>query len=199
MRFHSTTLRSPGRLSAQTVVVPTDGGRKAIEVWRTLTPMLEERWRERFGDQSFSNLEKALQAIAGQLDSALPRFFAVLEYEDTRRRAQLTQDYRNETTLPQLHPRVLLAFAHDFDRESVAPLQRCANVLRVTRDEGTRLRDLPQLTFLSVDGVAAAIRQLIADGCATLQTDAAIRGKILVLTSKGRLARESICQSRSAN
>jgi hypothetical protein len=104
---------SSGRLPAQTLVVSTDGGDKAIQVWRTLTPMLEQRWRERFGEQTISVLEKALRAIAGQLDPALPRFFAVLEYEDARRRAQPKQDCRNETTLPDLLAGVLLAFAHD--------------------------------------------------------------------------------------
>jgi hypothetical protein len=181
---------SSRRLPAETVVVPTNGGGKAIEVWATLTPMLEQRWRERFGVQSISSLEKTLRAIAGQLDPALPRFFAVLEYEDAKRRPQPTQDSRNESTLPQLLARLLLAFAHDFDRESIAPLQSCANVLRVTRDEGTRVRDLSQLTFLSVDGVAAAIRQLVRGRYATLKSDAASRSKIVVLTSKGKLARD---------
>jgi hypothetical protein len=122
---------SSKRLSAQTVVVPTDGGRKAIEVWRTLTPMLEQRWRERFGNQNISSLEEALREIADQLDPALPRFFDVREHGDARRSAHPTQDLPNETALPQLLARVLMAFAHDFDREPVAPLKSCANVLRV--------------------------------------------------------------------
>jgi hypothetical protein len=161
---------SSKRLPAQTIVLPTVGGRKAIEVWRGLTPIMEQRWRERFGDQKVSMLREALQEIAGQLDPALPHSVA------------------HDAMLPQLLERVLFAFAYDFDQRSTAPLEACANVLRVLPDEGTRVRDLPQLTYLSVDGVAAATRQLLRGGWVTLHS--ANRSKSLIPTAKGRIARD---------
>jgi hypothetical protein len=41
---------------------------------------------------------------------------------------------------PQLLAKVLIAFAGDFDRESMAPVAVCANLLRITGNHGVRVR-----------------------------------------------------------
>jgi DNA-binding MarR family transcriptional regulator len=180
------------RIAPQAIIRPTIGGQRAIEVWRTLIPLVETRWRERFGSQTVETLEKALRELACQLDPALPAFFSVLEYEDQKSRAARLRLPARELTLPELLAKVLLAVASEFDSQSVAPLALCANVLRVTANQGTRVRDLPHRTFLSADGTTAAIRQLVRGRLAVVQTDASSgRAKILMLTPKARLARDA--------
>ena len=175
---------SSKRLPAQTIVVPTAGGRKAIVVWSALTSVIEHRWRERFGDQQVSTLEEALREIAGQLDSSVAHHFKVRKHE---KMSPLSQAKQN-VALPELIERLLLAFASDFDQRSTAPLSACANVLRVLPDDGTRVRDLPQRTHLSADGVDAATRELLRGGWVVLQS--AHRSKSLIPTATGRSARD---------
>ena len=42
------------------VVRPTAGGRKAREVWRPLTGVIEQRWQERFGTDAIRDLKQRL-------------------------------------------------------------------------------------------------------------------------------------------
>ena len=179
---------SSKRLPAQTMVLPTSGGRKAIEVWSTLTPIIEQRWRERFGDKEVSTLKQTLQEIAGQLDSSLAQHLEVRKRKKISPTSQTKQNLSHDIALPELLERLLLAFASDFDQRSSAPLSACANVLRVLPDEGMRFRDLPQRTHLSADGVDAATRELLRGRWAVLQS--ANRSKALVPTATGRLARD---------
>ncbi len=170
------------------IVRPTAGGLRAIEVWRTLTPLIEARWRERFGAETIDTLEAALGKLAPQLDPALPPYFAVLEYEDEKVRAARAQRKPRELTLPELLAKALLAFASEFDNESIAPLAACANILRVTGDEGARVRDLPRLTNLAALGVADAIRLLKWRRLGAVATVS--RVKMLTIASAARLARD---------
>jgi DNA-binding MarR family transcriptional regulator len=52
------------------VIYATPAGRKAQEVWRPLTGVIEARWAARFGTDEIANLRESLQAIAAQLDRA---------------------------------------------------------------------------------------------------------------------------------
>jgi hypothetical protein len=176
------------RIPSETVVLPTVGGRRAIEVWSALTPIIEQRWRERFGDQEVSTLKEALQEIAGQLEPALPHSLEAREHKKTSPVPQYKQNVAHDATLTEILESVLVAFASDFDQRSTAPLNACANLLRVLPDEGKRVRDLPQLTHLSVDGIDAATRQLLRGGWTSLHS--ANRSKRLVPTLKGRIARD---------
>jgi hypothetical protein len=178
------------RLPLEAMIRPTAGGRTAIEVWRTLTPLVENRWRERFGNGTVNALERALRELADQLDPALPNFFSILEYEKVKANPRKAESAGSQATLPQLLVRVLLAFAFEFDRQSIAPRESCANVLRVAGDEGTRVLDLPRLTYLSSDGVAAALRELTRNRCGTVKAGPGSRTKILFLTPRGRMARD---------
>ena len=179
------------RIAPQAIVRPTTGGQKAIDAWKTSIPIVEARWRQRFGAQAVDTLDKELREVARQLDPTLPAFFSILECEDQKPLAARARLPVREPTLPELLAKILLAFASEFDLQSVAPLALCANVLRVTPDEGTRVRDLARLTRLSADGVASAIRELVRSRLAVIQTDASSgRAKILRLTPKGRLGRD---------
>ena len=61
-------------------VRPTPGGRKAIEVWRTLESLIEKRSRERFGDDTIDHLRQSLLTIVSQVGVALPDALPILGY-----------------------------------------------------------------------------------------------------------------------
>jgi hypothetical protein len=75
------------RIAPQAMIQPTLGGLKAIEAWRTLIPLVESRWRKRFGDPTIDALATSLAEVSKQLDPALPAFFSVHEHEDQKSRA----------------------------------------------------------------------------------------------------------------
>lgn len=181
---------SSKRISPGATVRPTAGGKRAISVWQTLMPMIEARWRERFGNQTVDGLEEALTSLAIRLDPALPAYFPVLEYEDRKSRTARARLPARDYALPELLAKVLLAFAAEFDSQSHASLSMCANVLRVTPDAGMRVRDLPAQAGLSADGAKDALRQIAYERLGAVRTEPGGRLKVLTLTPKGQLARE---------
>ena len=91
--------------------------------------------------------------------------------------------------------KLLLAFAVEFERDSKLSLAVSANVLRLTGDEGIRIRDLPRLSGVSPEAIAMAVRR--AEECdlgAVRRDSASSRVKIFVLTPDGRRAREKYHQ-----
>jgi DNA-binding MarR family transcriptional regulator len=183
---------SAKRIGSQALVGLTAGGRKAIEVWRTLMPIVEARWRERFGGPTVGALEEALRKVARRLDPAAPAHFAVLEYDDQKSRAARVRLAARELALPELLAKILVALASEFDAESVAPLAVCANVLRVTPDAGIRVRDFARLTGLAPVGVADAVRPLARAHLGAVRSDpSGGRSRILTITPQARLARDS--------
>ena len=61
-------------------VRPTPGGRKAIEVWRTLESLIEKRSRERFGEETIDHLRQSLLTIVSQIGVELPDGLPILGY-----------------------------------------------------------------------------------------------------------------------
>ena len=62
------------------MVHPTPGGRKAIEIWRTLESLIERRWRERFGKNLIDHLRESLATILSRIGIALPDGLPILGY-----------------------------------------------------------------------------------------------------------------------
>ena len=62
------------------LVRPTAIGRKTQEIWRPLAGVIEERWRERFGEDKIDALRKSLSAVLGRIDLALPEYLPILGY-----------------------------------------------------------------------------------------------------------------------
>jgi DNA-binding MarR family transcriptional regulator len=87
--------------------------------------------------------------------------------------------------------KVLLAFAVEFERESEVSLAIGANVLRLVADEGAPVRDLPRTAGVSKEAIATALGFLQKRGYAAIETETVGRFKRLVLTPKGRRARDS--------
>jgi len=62
-------------------ICPTDGGLKAITVWRKLTVIIEQRWQKRFGHDLTRELSGALHATLKQLKQDLTDYLPILGYE----------------------------------------------------------------------------------------------------------------------
>jgi len=177
-------------------VQPTLGGLKALQVWRPLTGIIEERWRERFGADKIDRLRKAMQSLVDQFDPELPDFLPILGYDMLS--AGLSDGARPAThvagqyTLPILLAKALLAFANRYEAESGLSLAISANVLRLAGANGTPTRDLPRLSGVSKEAVAMAVNRLEERGFATVRTESkGSRVRMLRLTSLGQHARDS--------
>ncbi len=177
------------RMHPDAVVVPTQGGRKALEVWRTLEDLIETRWRERLGADTVARLHERLSTIVSQIDVDLPDSLPILGYglftsaPEPAEAAVITR-----LSLPSLLSRVLLWFAIEFERESEVSLAISANVLRLVGEEGTAVRHLPRMAAVSKEAIATSLSFLTKRGYA------AKGGKLLLLTSTGRKAQETYRQ-----
>ncbi len=169
---------------------PTPGGRQANAVWQQLTPTIEKRWEERFGEKEMNRLREALWEVASRVASDLPDSLPILGYglfsnsADSERRSAVC-----ERTLPGLLSKVLLAFALEFERNSEISLAIGANVLRL--GEGVKVRDLPKLTAVSKEAIAMALSFLQKRGYASVEPEApGSRVKVVTLTAKGKHAQD---------
>ncbi len=108
------------------LILPTSGGRKALEVWRPLSAIIEKRWHERFGKHTIDQLRRSLELLVDQLNPELPDYLPILGYDmlsigpDPERRARSNDAGVSaaEYALPLLLSKALLAFAIQFERES---------------------------------------------------------------------------------
>ena len=120
----------------------TTAGRTAQEIWGPLFGVIDDRWRERFGDDAIAELRAGLSAIIDRVDLDLPDCLPILGYglfSAGRHSGDTTFRPRNDETttldananppLSALFSRVLLAFAVDFERVSKLSLALSANVV----------------------------------------------------------------------
>ena len=108
------------------IIRATPKGRLAQEIWRPLFGVVEKRWEERFGKDHIDQLREALLAL-------ILGYGLFSKGPDRPRQAPSGND---DLPLPSLLSRVLLAFAIEFERESVLSLAICANLLRVLKETG---------------------------------------------------------------
>ena len=185
---------SSRRIPSDALVRPTAGGRKAIEVWRTLDKVIEDRWRKRFRDDAINHLREALSAIVNQIDVELPHGLPILGYGLYSDMPESTRPSPGESVIANLPlvsllSQVLLWFAIEFERESPVSLAISANVLRLLSDEGARASDLPRLASVSKEAIATTLSFLTKRGYLemTSKKDGS-RTKVIALTAKGRAA-----------
>jgi len=184
---------------SELVVRPTRAGRRAQEIWRPLTGVIEQRWRERFGDEVIEALSEALQLLGVQSESRLPPYLPVVY---NRMSADLgrfepsasmvaARSVGVRLDLSVLLSHVLLMFTVDFERQSKLSLPISANALRVLDETGVRVRDIPRMTGVSKEAIAMSTGLLQRLECAFLDPDpTASRGKVVRLTPKGLKAQE---------
>jgi hypothetical protein len=152
----------PRRAGSQVRI--TEAGEAARQVGASLFPVIEERWRGRFGGIEVDALKDSAKAIARQLDPHLPDCMPILGH-GLRNDKLVKKPARQENSLPDIDSlplpslltRVLLSFALEFEGESPLSLAICANVLRILNGEGVRVRDLPALSGVSKEAIAMAI------------------------------------------
>ena len=193
------------------LVYPKMKGRRAQHILEPLIGEIEERWRRRFGEPVIDGLRRSLVAMARQLDPGLPDCMPILGYglatdrnpspkaagkagqarrkEPATTSTPLDEPALDKLSLPGLFARVLVAFALEFEQESEVSLAIGADVLRVTEDAGTAVRDLPARGGVSKEAVAMAVSFLTKRGYAKVLTEA--RAKVLLLTPVGVAAREN--------
>jgi DNA-binding MarR family transcriptional regulator len=198
------------------VIHVTAHGRQAQQVWQPLTGVIEARWAERFGADQIAAVRESLQAIAGELDAALPDCLPILGYglwstPDPRPApgpgpapgapgpGPAQEPRQAPADLPTLLSRVLLSLAVEFEHESPLSLAICANVLRVLDEDGVRVRDLPGLSGVSKEAITMAMgilakRDLAVSGPAP---DGG-RWQVARLTPKGRIAQNRYRERLSA-
>jgi DNA-binding MarR family transcriptional regulator len=169
----------------------TAGGLKAIAVWRDLAEVIEQRWQKRFGHDTIRDLVQALEAVASQLDPALPDYLPILGYE---LKSQIPEDFQpphptddRRRTLPVLLCKVLLAFAIEFETEANFSLALCANFLRLAVEQDIRVKDIPRLSGVSKEATAMALKRLQDQGLADVKNESSFsRFKVLAINAKGR-------------
>jgi methyltransferase (TIGR00027 family) len=183
-----------GRPGPGAVLRATPRGLRVRQVWQPLPPAIEQRWTERFGASQIGELRQALIAVAGQLDPGLPDTLPILGQVMFSRGPDPALPPRPEpsdvATLPlsALLSRVLLAFALDYEASSGVSLAVGANLLRILREDGIRLRDLPLMAGISKEAVAWALGILVRSRLAVEEPDPAASGKVARLTARGMLA-----------
>jgi DNA-binding MarR family transcriptional regulator len=185
---------SSSRFGSGWMVRATPGGLKALETWRPLTGIIEGRWQERFGQDVIVRLQKSLQGMVDTFGGNLPDCLPILGYD-------LLSNYTDgesgrapefQYTLPILLSKILLKFATEFESESGVSLAISANVLRVLGEEGVRVRDLPRLTGVSKEAVAASLGRLEERGLIVVEAaSSGSRVKTVTLTSRGRIAQDA--------
>ena len=122
----------------------TSKGLTASEIWPPLFGVIDRRWETRFGRDQISRLRRALEDVVGQLDVELP-FGLPRSWEGTDEYPPRVTRGESHLTLPTLLSRLLLTFRLEFDHESPAPLEICANTLRVLGEKPIRVAEIPRL------------------------------------------------------
>jgi DNA-binding MarR family transcriptional regulator len=185
------------RVDAEVVRV-TRSGRRVQRVWRGLTGEIEQAWRDRFGAPELTAAATALAVVAEQLPGPLPRFLPVVSYADgmlagaERVASAGRQADDDRTDLPTLLARVLLAFTLDYEQHARVSLPLTMNVLRLVRDEGVRVRDLPGSAGVSREGIDAAVGFLQRRRLVAVEADPdGGRSKWLRITPAGRRAQSA--------
>jgi DNA-binding MarR family transcriptional regulator len=181
----------PRRPGPDAVLRPTSMGRRAKEVWRDLSEVVEDRWRVRFGDDEIDRLRESLTAVTDRLEPGLPDCLPILGHGLYSKVTGGEEPGDSRLPLSALLSRVLLAFAVEFESKSGLSLAISANVLRVLDEARVRVRDLPSLTGVSKEAISMAMGVLEKGRLAAVEPDpAGGRWKVARLTPEGRVVKD---------
>jgi DNA-binding MarR family transcriptional regulator len=175
--------------AADLVVRPTPAGRRAQFVWGPLPRLVEDRWRERFGEDTVERLRRALWGVVGKLETAFPNCMPILRHGwATTAPGARGPVPRNgsDLRLSALLARSLLAFAVPFEERADLSLAINANVVRVLSPEFLRAREISRLSGVASEAIRIALEYLDKRGYVEVKSDvAAGRGQLVRLTDKG--------------
>ena len=181
--------------AADWTIRPSAGGLRALQIWRPLFGIVEERWRRRFGNDTIDALRDSLSAVVDKLEIGLPEYLPILnvvwagwfaEAPLPRHHPMPSGDESTPAPLSALLSRTLFSFALDFERESDLSVAIGSNLLRVLNGTGVPLRDLQRLTGVSREAIEMMLGFLTKHRFLVVEADsAAARVKLVRLTSKG--------------
>jgi hypothetical protein len=166
----------------------TSKGLTASEIWPPLFGEIERRWEARFGRKELSRLRRALQDVASQLAVELPLGLP-RSWEGTDEFPPRVTRGESRLTLPTLLSQLLLSFRLEFDRESPAPLELCANTVRVLGEKPIRAAEIARLTGGSPETTDIGWR--IKPYVVVAADPTASRGKVVCLSPRGLRAKET--------
>ena len=182
-------------LAADLVIRPTPAGRRAQFVWGPLPRLIEDRWRQRFGEDTVEGLRRALWSVVGKLETPLPNCMPILHQGwATTVSCVKGPAPRNgsDLRLSALLSRSLLAFAVPFERRSDLSLALSANAVRVLGSEFLRVRDVPRMAGVATEAMRVALGYLDKRGYVEFKTDlTAGRGHLVRLSDKGLKAQDT--------
>ena len=117
-------------------------------------------------------------------DPALPRFLPVVSYHTGMRSlvSGRMPSYSADDLISHL-AQAVLALTRAYERRSLSSLPTGANVLRLLSADGVQVRDLPQQSGISKEGVRGALNGLIRDDLVCVTWDA--NPKVARLTPLG--------------
>ncbi|MGZ4196044.1 MAG: hypothetical protein ACXVUE_13065 [Solirubrobacteraceae bacterium] len=185
----SRSSRGSRTLPADMIVRPTAAGRKAQFVWAPLPRLVEDRWRTRFGQETIERLRRALWAVVGRFQTALPNCMPIL-----RQGWETSVEFCNgsaprngsDLRLSALLARALIAFAVPFERRADLSLSISANVVRVLGPEFVPVREVAPTAGVATEAIRVGLGYLDKRGYVEFKTDVrAGRGHLVRLTDKG--------------
>ena len=179
----------PGDDAAERIVQPTRAGNLARDTWEPIEPLIEERWRRRFGD-AVDALHTALTELVAGED--LPFGFPILAWDRATTLHRPAEPAAIRPGLSSLLARALVLLALDFDHNSILSLATTANLLPAL-GSAVPLRELPALTGLSKEAIAIGVGRLVrADLAVERETpkliELTLRGRRIAKTASAQLA-----------
>lgn len=201
-----------GQRGRARIVHLTPAGEACRTAAAALVDDVEERWRERFGDDAIGRLRDALSGVVDRLPVELPHYVTgygasdpsvtggdyVLEDPGPPRIPAHGQEWpvvprepagtSRNLPLPALLSQTLAAFAIDYERERLGSLQVVSNFLRFVPDDGIALAEAGTLGGVSGNGKTLHERHLDV----VVEPGRARDGERRVyLTPKGRRMRDA--------
>ena len=183
------------------VVRPTAGGIHCQALWSPLPAVIEERWRQRYGQRAYDRLREVLAGIVGEQNSTLPLCLPII----SSRRGMFSQvnvtggaATCNEMPTFALLTQALLTFTLAFERGSTLALPVCANVLRVLRADAIAVRDLPLRAGVSKEGIAQGLTLLKRHDLAIVERRIEGPGQAARLTEAGLQAQSNYLEQIAA-
>jgi hypothetical protein len=168
-------------IRASGTVSLTPRGLAACKIWAQVLTSTERRWETRFGQEEFGRLRNALREIAENIPVELPHGLPGGWEGMAKFPPRVTEP--RDLPFPTLLSWLLLAFRIEFGRESPAPLELCANTLRILSDQPLPEAQIPHLTGCSPEtsGLGWQIKPYVI-----VEPDPkAKRGKLVRLSPQG--------------
>lgn len=180
-RWGYVTVDRTARSRREHVVRPTTAALRTNAICGPPVGEIERRCADRF---DVGRLTSALRALTSQFTMTLPRYLPVVNFSDGMRThvPDVRRDY--DVDLPVLLSHALIAYTVAFEADATVSLPMSANILRVLDTTGVPVRDLPALSGVSKESIAASVRFLAKQG--QVEVRPAARGKAVALTERGQ-------------